>query len=70
MAYMYVDIDLNEVDDDELIDELKSRNYKVVEESDSESIEALEKIYHLRRQGKSYEKELDAYICDTLGKVI
>ena len=70
MAYMYVDIDLNEVDDQELIDELKSRHYKVLEESENESNEALEKIYHLRRQAKPYEIELDKYICDTLGKVI
>ena len=70
MPYMYVDIDLNEVDDQELIDELKSRHYKVLDESDNESITALEKIYHLRRQGKTFEKELDSYIMDTLGKVI
>ena len=67
---MYVDIDLNDVDDQELIDELESRHYKVADESDSESMGALEKIYHLRRQGKPYETELDAYICSTLGKVI
>ena len=70
MASMYVEIDLTDVDDDELIDELESRSYKVLETSDRESIGMLEKIYHLRRQGKSFEKELDAYIMDTLGKVI
>ena len=69
MAYMYVDIDLSEVDDHELIDELKLRHYTVVE-NDSAINEALEKIYHLRRQGKPYEDELDAYIMDTLGKVV
>ena len=68
MASMYVEIDLVDVDDDELIDELKSRGYEVSETTSSG--ELLNKIYHLRRQGKPYEKELDAYIMDTLGKVI
>ena len=70
MASMYVDIDLNDVDDDELIDELTARGYAVIEPKATTTHEALEKIYHLKRQGKSYEAELDAYICDTLGKVI
>lgn len=68
MASMYVEIDLVDVDDDELIDELKSRGYEVSETTSTD--ELLNKIYHLRRQGKPYEKELDAYIMDTLGKVI
>ena len=68
MASMYVEIDLVDVDDDELIDELTSRGYKVFEQESTS--ELLEKIYHLRRQGRSYEAELDAYICGTLGKVI
>ena len=70
MASMYVDIDLNDVDDDELIDELKSRGYKVIEDDLDSPYSDLEKIYHLRRQGKPYEVELDRYICDALGKVI
>lgn len=68
MASMYVDIDLNDVDDDELIEELESRGYKISEEADTD--EHLTKIYHLRRQGKPYEAELDAYIYNVLGKVI
>lgn len=68
MASMWVDIDLTDVDDDELIDELEARGFKVHEEAPSS--QSLEHIYHLRRQGKSFEKELDAYIMDTLGKVI
>ena len=69
MASMYVEIDLNDVDDDELIEEVESRGYKV-HEDELDLNQALEKIYHLRRQGKPYEKELDEYICSTLGKVI
>ena len=69
MANMYVEIDLNDVDDDELIDELKSRGYNVFEE-ETDSLLLLDKIYHLRRQGKPYEAELNEYTCATLGKVI
>ena len=69
MAHMYVEIDLSDVDDDELIEELVSRGYTVGESSEP-SDEALTKIYNLKRLGKPYEQELDAYIYDTLGKVI
>lgn len=68
MASMYIDIDLVDVDDDELIEELESRGYEVNEVTSTN--EMLNKIYHLRRQGKPYETELDAYIMTTLGKVI
>ena len=69
MASMYVDIDLTDVDDDELIDELTARGYKIFED-EIDLNETLQKIYHLRRQGKPYEALLDEYICTTLGKVI
>lgn len=68
MASMWVDIDLRDVDDDELIDELEARGYSIHEEAPSHA--ALEKLYHLRRQGKPFDAELDAYIFDVLGKVI
>jgi hypothetical protein len=70
MATMYVDIDLSEVDSDELIDELKSRGYKIVEDESSDIGMCLEKIYHLRRQGLPYDHLMDAYIYDVLGKVV
>ena len=70
MAYMYVDIDLNEVDDQELIDELKSRGYTVREDEPDALMMRLEKIYHLRRQNLPYDHLMDSYIMDTLGKVI
>lgn len=70
MASMWVDIDLTDVDDDELIEELKARGFTVSEETEYASNQALQNIYHLRRQGKPHEVELDNYICDTLGKVI
>ena len=70
MASMYVEIDLNDVDDDELIDELKSRGFKVIDDDLGAPYPALERIYHLRRQGLPYDHLLDSYIMDTLGKVV
>ena len=70
MPYMYVDIDLAEVGDDELIDEIKSRGYHVREDEPDDLMMRLEKIYHLRRQGLPYDHLMDSYILDTLGKVI
>lgn len=67
---MYVDIDLSETDDDELIDELQSRGFKIVEDDTNGPTEALVKIYHLRRQGLPYDHLMDAYIYDILGKVV
>lgn len=70
MPYMYIDIDLAEVGDDELIDEIKSRGYTVREDEPDALMARLEQIYHLRRQGLPYEHLMDSYICDSLGKVI
>jgi hypothetical protein len=70
MAYMYVDIDLSDVDDDELIDELKERGHRIIKDDSSDLTMRLEKIYHLRRQGLPYDHLMDAYINDSLGKVV
>lgn len=67
---MYVEVDLSDVDDDELIDELKSRGYKVAEDTTSDFYDRIEKIYHLRRQGVPSDHLVDQAILDYLGKVI
>ena len=67
MAHMYVDIDLTDVDDDELIEELEARGYQVVESKENE---LLNQIYLARRTGKPYDQVLDKLIYETLGKVI
>ena len=70
MAHMYVDIDLNDVDDDELIDELKERGYQVIEDGMNDQNQALMEIYLKRRLGLPYDHLMDAYIYSVLGKVI
>lgn len=70
MPYIHVDVDLCEFDDDELIDEIKSRGYGVIEDVVSDQNQALTEIYHKRRQGLPYDHLMDAYIYSVLGKVI
>ena len=70
MPYVHVDINLSEFDDDELIEEVESRGYEVFEDNSGEALDALTKIYHLRRQGLPYDHLMDSYIYDVLGKVI
>ena len=62
----YVDIDLEDFDDDEIIEEYNARGLS----EESTVREALTEIYQLRRLGKPYENELNKLICDALGVVI
>jgi hypothetical protein len=70
MAYINVDIELEDFDDDDLIKEVKSRGFQVVEDNSTSIDEDLEQIYLLRRLGKSYDHLMDAYIYKVLGKLI
>lgn len=73
MPYVYVSPDvLEEFDDDDLIDELKSRGMSVRSVADQafEVNETIRKIYEKRRIGEDYQRELDALIYDVLGRVI
>lgn len=67
---MYVDIDLQEVDDSELIEELEERGYTVRENHLDDHNTLIEQIYLLRRTGRSYEHLMDPLIYEALGKVI
>jgi len=70
MAHMYVDIDLQEVDDSELIEELEERGYAIRENHLDDHNSLIEQIYLLRRLGRSYEHLMDPLIYEALGKVI
>ena len=63
-----VDIDLSDFDDGELIDELESRGKYNGTMGNSD--EMIDKIFHLRRQGKPYEQELDEYLYMRTGRAI
>lgn len=63
-----VDVDLDCFDDDDIIEEYKSRGFDI--NGEHQFNEALTEIYQLRRLGKPYENELNKLICDALGVVI
>jgi hypothetical protein len=68
----YVQIDLSDIDDDELIDELKSRDYVVTHEpyvSDN-LIDELNKINELNSLGINYTQELADIIYKYTYKII
>ena len=63
-----VDVELSDFDDEDLIDELESRGKYNGTMGNSD--ELIDKIFHLRRQGKPYERELDEYLYMRTGRAI
>lgn len=59
---------LEQADDKDLIDELTKRDLYLPSFGDSNSL--LDKIFHLRRQGKPFDRELDEYLYQMTGRVI
>lgn len=70
MATMYVDIDLADVDDYELVEELEDRGYKIVESGLEDESSLITEIYLLRRLGRPYDHLMDKLIYESIGKVI
>lgn len=64
-TYITVDVDLADIDTDDLVEELENRGQNVGGDN-----ELLMRIYELRRTGKPFDRELDAYIYEVLGKVV
>jgi hypothetical protein len=69
MVWMTVDVDLSDIDTDDLIEELEIRGEYKTENSYDSQLELL-KIWQLRREGKPFDAELDAYLYNSLGKVL
>jgi len=61
-----VDIDLEDVDDEDIIEEMRHRNLL---ELPIEGLELLTTIYERRRMGLPYQSELDQLIYQKLGKI-
>ena len=72
MAYVSVHVDLDEFDDDELIEELESRGYKVLEDQNyignlpPEPIQSLYATY-TTMSPEFFQTELKKYFRDHLG---
>lgn len=63
----YIDIDMSEFSDDELLEEITLRG---LNETVSKENDLLEKIYNLRRLNLDYQNELDELILNTLGRIL
>lgn len=72
MSYVTVEVDvsLSEIDTDELVHELKSRDYEFNGVTDDDVKSLLYQIYQLKRNRRSYEHLLDQLIKDVLGVAV
>jgi hypothetical protein len=66
--YVEVEVDMDDFNDEELIEELERRGKYTPSMGNTD--ELIDKIYHLRRQGKPYERELDEYLYQMTGRAI
>ena len=66
--YVEVEVDMDDFADEDLIDELERRGKYTPSMGNTD--ELIDKIYHLRRQGKPYERELDEYLYQRTGRAI
>jgi len=64
----YIDVDLSEFSDEELMEELEDRG--LYESKGINVSELVDKIYQLRRLGKNFDKELDLLLYDMTGHTL
>ena len=69
MPYVSIDVDdvLCEIDDDDLLEEVKARGLQY---GSNEIENLITKIWMKRREGKNYEKELNDLIYVATGRII
>ena len=72
-SYVKVDVDLDDFDNDELIEILEGKGYKVNKTSEYNNVDdvilTINKLYHLRRTGQDYDQVLDHLIYTAIGKI-
>lgn len=64
-----VDVSLDDFNTDDLVEELERRG-RGLEIADTNGTELVEKIFELRRQGKSFDRELDELIYAVTGRIL
>jgi hypothetical protein len=72
MAYVEVEVELSDFDDDELLEEIASRGLGIAvpEAEGSETHQLITTIWLKRRLGVDYDADIDALIYHVIGKVI
>lgn len=69
-TWIDVDIDLESVDTDDLINELRERNEYVEDMEPKDIKETVEQLWVKRRNGQDYQRVLDELIYNVIGKVV
>jgi hypothetical protein len=67
MAYIEIDVELNDFSDDDIREEAIDRG---LFNSDYGINQLINALYEKRRLGKDYQSELDKIIYETIGKII
>jgi hypothetical protein len=67
MAYIEIDVELNDFSDDDIREEAIARN---LFGSDYGINRLITELYQKRRLGKDYQAELDKIIYETIGKIV
>jgi len=62
-----IDVDMDEIDTADLVDELRKRDIRL---PSMDHVEELKVIYHKRRQGLDYQRELDQFMYNVLGVTV
>jgi hypothetical protein len=67
MAYIEIDVELNDFSDDDIYEEAIDRG---LFNSDYGINQLIIALYEKRRLGKDYQSELDKIIYETIGKIV
>jgi hypothetical protein len=67
-----IEIELDELDTDELVEELESRGFKVIDEDADDTDAELMRIWAAMRLNQNEEalRLMAVYVCDKLGRVL
>jgi transcriptional regulator of NAD metabolism len=67
-----IEIELDEFDTDELVEELESRGFKVIDEDADDTDAELMRIWAAMRLNQNEEalRLMAVYVCDKLGRVL
>jgi hypothetical protein len=67
MPYVNVYVELCDIDTDDLIEELESRDEY---QTPADLVDLIRKVYEKRRLGQDYQRELDELIYETTGRIV
>ena len=69
MAYVEVEVNLDQFADDELVDEIQNRGYSVNGDEYDKILSIIETIWQKRRTNQDFSADLDNLIYESIGKL-